>query len=42
MGDLVHESKSSSYLKLHWSCYFSIECLAKAAFVNRIDDTSVI
>ena len=37
MGELVHEFKFSSYLKLHWSSYFSIECLAKAAFVNRID-----
>ena len=33
----MHESKFSSFLKLHWSSYFSIECLAKAAFVDRID-----
>ena len=37
----MHESKFSSYLKFHWSSYFSFECLAKAAFVNRIDVTSV-
>ena len=37
MGELVHESKVSSYLKLHWSSNFSIDFLVKAAIVKWLD-----
>ena len=35
MGELVHDYSYYSYIKLHCSSSFVIECLAKAAFVNR-------
>ena len=35
MGELVHDYNYYSYIQLHCTSCFVIECLAKAAFVNR-------